>query len=64
MCTGITVTRRYILLSRHMNIASFKIVAHAVVTMETSSEFLRNQGDFQRTVFFKDGLAHYDINAG
>ena len=59
MCTGITVTRQYVSPSRGTNIAGSNIVAHAVVTMETSSAFLRNQGDFQ-----KDGLAKYDVSAG
>ena len=52
MCTGITVTKRYVPLSRRMNIAGFNIIVHAVVTMETSA-FLRNQGDFQKYCFFK-----------
>ena len=35
------------------NIAGSNIVALAVVTMETSSAFLRNVGDFQKDCFFK-----------
>ena len=38
--------------------------AHMVVTMETSSAFIRSQGISKRTVFLKDGLAKYDISAG
>ena len=57
MCTGITVTRRYVPLSRRTNIAGSNIVALAVIT--------RNQGDFQKdSVFLKDGLAKYDVSAG
>ena len=64
MCTGITVTRQYIPLSwRIMNKAGSNIVALAVVTMETLPAFLRNQGISKRTVFFKDGLAKYDVSA-
>ena len=59
MCTGITVNRRYVPLSRRTNITGSNIVALVVVTMETSSAFLRNQGDSQ-----KDGLAKYDVSAG
>ena len=53
MCTGITVTRRYVPLSRRTNIAGSNIVAHSVVTMETSSKVLRNQGDFQKNCFLR-----------
>ena len=60
MCTGITVTRRYVPRSRRTNRAVSKIEAHAVVTMETSSAFLRSQGASKRTVFLQDGLAKYD----
>ena len=44
MCTGITVTRRYVPRSRRTNKVGSKIGAHAVVTMETSSAFLRSRG--------------------
>ena len=64
MCTGITVTRRYVPLSWRTNIAISNIVAHAVVTMDTLSAFLRNQGDFQKDCFLKDGLVKYDVSAG
>ena len=50
--------------SRRTNTASLKLNAHAVVTMETSSVFLRSQGDFQKDCFLKDGLAKYDVSAG
>ena len=63
MCTGITVTRRYVLCLWRMNKAGLKIEAHAVVTIETSSAFLRSQGDFQKDYFF-NGLAKYDVSAG
>ena len=64
MCTGITVTRRHVLLSRRTKNAGSKINAHTVITMETSSAFLRCQGISKRTVFLKDGLAKHDISAG
>ena len=64
MCTGITVTRRFVPLSRRTNIAGSNIVAYAVVTMETSSACLRNQEDFQKDCFLKDGLIKYDVSAG
>ena len=38
--------------------------AHAVVTMETSSVFLRSYGDFQKDCFLKDGLEKCDVSAG
>ena len=63
MYTGITVTRRYVLLSQRTNIAGLNIVALTVVTMETSSAFLRNQGDFQKDCFLKDELVKYDVSA-
>ena len=43
-----------------MNKAGSKIAAHAVVTMETSSAFLRSP----KGRFFKDGLVKYDVSAG
>ena len=52
MCTGISVIRRYVPLSRRTNIAGLNIIALAVVAMETSSVFLRNQG-FPKGLFFK-----------
>ena len=63
MCTGITVTRRYVPHSRRANIAGSKIEAHVLVTMETSSAFLRSRG-FPNGLFFKGGLAKYDVSAG
>ena len=51
MCTGITVTRQHVPQSRRMNIAGSKLDVHAVVTMETSSAFLRSQGGFQKDFF-------------
>ena len=59
MCIEITVTR-YV---PHTNIAGSNIVALAVVTMETLLAFLRNQGDFQKDSFLKDGFAKYDVSA-
>ena len=44
-----------------MNIAGSKLDAYAIVTMETSSAFLRNS---KRTVFLNDGLAKYDVICG
>ena len=68
MCTAITVTRRYVLCSRRMNKAGTKIDAHAVITMETSSAFLRSRGISKRTVFLrmelKDGLAKKTMLVG
>ena len=58
MCTGITVTRRYVPLS------GMNIVALMVATMEASSASLRNQGDFQKDCFLKDRLAKYDVSVG
>ena len=60
MCTGITVTRRYVPFSRRTNIAGLNIVALAVITMETSLAFLRIS---KRTVFLKDELAKCDVSA-
>ena len=62
MCTGITVTMRYVPRSRRINIAGLKLDAHTVITMETSSVFLRSQG-FPKALFLKDGLAKHDISA-
>ena len=62
MCTGITVTRRYVALSQRTNTAGSNIVALVVVTMETSSAFLRNH--FQKDCFLKDGLAKNYVSAG
>ena len=42
-----------------MDIAGTKLNAHAVITMETSSVFLRSQGDFQKDCFFKGWLGGY-----
>ena len=53
MCTGITVNRRYVPHSQRTKIAGSQLDAHKVITMETSSAFLRNQGDFQKDCFFK-----------
>ena len=64
MCTGITVTRRYVPSSQRTNKTGSKIEAHAGVTMETLSAFPRSQGDFQKDCFFKDGLAKYDVMPG
>ena len=64
MCTGITVTKQYVPCSWRTNKAVSKIDAHVVVTMETSSAFLRSQEDFQKDYFLKNGLAKYDVSAG
>ena len=64
MCTGISVTRWYVLRSQQTNKAGSKIDAYMVVTMETLSAFLRSQGDFQKDCFLKDGLAEYDVSVG
>ena len=63
MCTSITVTRRCGPLSRRTNTAGSKIVAHAVVTIETLSLFQELKGISKRTAFSKDGLAKYDVSA-
>ena len=55
MCTGITVTRRYVPHSRQTNKAGSKIDTLVVVTMEPLPVFLRSQGDFQKDCLFKDG---------
>ena len=39
-----------------MNKAGSKIDAHIVITMETSSVFLRSQKDFQKVITWKHGL--------
>ena len=64
MCAGITLTQRYVPHSQQTNIAGWKIEAHKVVTMETSSAFLRSQEDFQMDCFLKEGLTKYDGSAG
>ena len=61
MCTGVTVTRRYLPPSRRTNIAGSNTIAHAVVTMEKAIAVLRIQGDFQKNCFLKDGLAKYEF---
>ena len=56
MCTGIRVTGRYVPLSQQKNKTSSNIIAVAVVTMETLSAVLKNQGDFQKEFFKMDWL--------
>ena len=44
----------------YIYIAGSKLDAQAVVTMETSSAFLKVRGISKRTVFFINGLAKYE----
>ena len=63
MCTSITVTRQYRLLSWRTNIAGSNIIAHAVVTMETLLLFRELKVISKKTAFLKDGLVKYDVSA-
>ena len=64
MCTGITVTRRYVLLSWRTNIAGSNIIVLVVATMETSSAFLRNRGISKRAVFLRMDWQNMTLASG
>ena len=53
MCTGITVTKRYVPRSRQTNKTGSKIDTHTVVTMLHRQCFKEGRGISKKTVFLK-----------